>query len=65
MDLIHQLIDEENTTALSCILTRRQLMFREIFEAGVAFLASKNVLFVLFDAAPSVSVAARRMPVAA
>jgi hypothetical protein len=28
-------------------LTRRQLTFREIFEAGIAFLASKNVLFVL------------------
>jgi hypothetical protein len=46
-------------------LTRRQLMFREIFEAGIAFLASKNVLFVLFESAPSVSVATRRMPLAA
>jgi hypothetical protein len=46
-------------------LTRRQLTFREIFEAGSAFLASKNVLFALFDSAPPVSVAARRMPLAA
>jgi hypothetical protein len=46
-------------------LTRRQLMFREIFEAGIAFLASKNVLFALFDSAPSGSVAARRTPLAA
>jgi len=28
-------------------LTRRQLVFREIFEAGIAFLASNNVLFAL------------------
>ena len=28
-------------------LTRRQLTFREIFDAGIAFLASKNVLFAL------------------
>ncbi len=46
-------------------LTRRQLMFREIFEADVAFLASNNVLLALFDSATSVSVAARRMPLAA
>ena len=44
-------------------LTRRQLTFREIFEAGIAL--AKNVLFALFDSAPSVSVAARRMPLAA
>jgi hypothetical protein len=30
-------------------LTRRQLTFREIFEAGIAFLAVKNVLFAFFD----------------
>jgi hypothetical protein len=46
-------------------LTQRQLTFREIFEAGIAFLASKNVLFALFDSASSASVAARRMPLAA
>ena len=46
-------------------LTRRQLVFREIFEAGITFLTSQNVLFVLFDSAPSVSVTARRMPLAA
>jgi hypothetical protein len=46
-------------------LTRRQLMFREIFEAGIAFPASKCVLFALFDSAQSVSAAARRMPLTA
>jgi hypothetical protein len=46
-------------------LTRRRLTFREIFETGIAFLASKNVLFALFDSTPSVSVATRRMPLAA
>jgi hypothetical protein len=56
---------EVRTPAMHAGLTRRQLVFREIFEAGIAFLASNNVLFVLFDSAPSVSVAPRRMPVAA
>ena len=46
-------------------LTRRQLVFREIFEAGITFLASQNVLFVLFDSAPSISMTALRMPLAA
>ena len=46
-------------------LNRRRLTFREIFETGISFLASKNVLFALFDSAPSVSVAAQRMPLAA
>jgi hypothetical protein len=46
-------------------LTRQQLMFREIFEAVIGFLASKSVLFAFFGSAPSVSMAARRMPLAA
>jgi transposase-like protein/IS1 family transposase len=56
---------EFRTPAMQAGLTRRRLTFREIFETGIAFLASKNVLFALFDSAPSVSVAARRMPLAA
>jgi hypothetical protein len=56
---------EVRTPAMQAGLTRRQLMFRGIFEKGIAFLAPKNVPFVLFDSAPSVSVAPRRMPVAA
>src|SRR5262249_15727091 len=56
---------EVRTPAMQAGLTRRRLTFREIFEAGIAFLASKNVLFVLFDSATSVSAAARRMPLAA
>jgi hypothetical protein len=56
---------EVRTPAMQAGLTRRQLMFREIFEAGIAFLASKNVLFVLFDSVPPVSVTAPPMPLAA
>jgi hypothetical protein len=46
-------------------LTRRQLTFRDIFEAGIAFPASKNMLFARFDWVPPVSVAARGIPLAA
>jgi IS1 family transposase/transposase-like protein len=46
---------EVRTPAMQAGLTRRQLTFSEIFEAGIAFLASKNVLFVT----------ARPMPLAA
>ena len=53
---------EVRTPAMQAGLTRRQLVFREIFEAGIAFLASNNVLFALFDSAPSVRAAARQMP---
>jgi len=45
-------------------LTRRRLMFREIFETGLTFLASRNVIFV-FNSAPSVNADARQMPLAA
>ena len=54
---------EVRTPAMQAGLTRRQLVLREIFEAGIACLASNNVLFA--DSAPSVHAAARRMPVAA
>jgi hypothetical protein len=46
-------------------LVKRRLTLREIFETGIAFLASENVLFALFDSAPAVNVAARRIPLAA
>jgi hypothetical protein len=50
---------EVRTPAMQAGLTRRLLVFREIFEAGIAFLASNNVLVALFDSAPSVRAAAR------
>jgi hypothetical protein len=56
---------EVRTPAMQAGLTRRQLTFREIFETGFAFLAATNVLFTLFDSSPSVSLAAREMPLAA
>jgi hypothetical protein len=46
-------------------LTRRQLMFKEIFEAGIAFLASKNVLFPLFYSPLPVTPGARGVALAA
>ncbi len=45
-------------------LTRRRLTFREIFETGIAFLASKNVLFALFKKARPVSFPIRGVPLA-
>lgn len=39
------------TPAMQAGLTRQQLMFREIFQAGIGFLASKNVLFAFFGSA--------------
>jgi virulence-associated protein VapD len=56
---------EVKTPAMQAGLTRRRLTLREIFSLRMVFLASKNVLFVLFDSAPSVSFAARAMPLAA
>ena len=56
---------EVKTPAMQAGLTRRRLTFREIFEAGITFLASNKVLFALFDSAPSVRGAARRTPLAA
>jgi hypothetical protein len=43
----------------------RQLMFREIFEAGHRFLTSKDFLFALFDSAPSISFSIRVVRLAA
>jgi IS1 family transposase len=56
---------EVKTPAMQAGLTRRQLTFREIFEAGVALPASKNVLFVLIESARRIRFAAQRMPLAA
>jgi transposase-like protein/IS1 family transposase len=56
---------EVRTPALQAGLVKRRPTLREIFETGIAFLASKNVLFALFDSAPPVNVAAQRMPLAA
>lgn len=56
---------EVRRPAMQAGLTGRQLKLREILEAGTAFLASKGLLFVLFDSVPTVSVAARRTPLAA
>ena len=46
-------------------LTRRRLTFREIFETGIAFLASKNVLFAPFETARPLSFPIRRVRLAA
>ena len=56
---------EARTPALQAGLVKRGLTLKKIFETGIAFLASKNALFSLFDSAQAVSVAARRMPLAA
>jgi hypothetical protein len=56
---------EVRTPAMQAGLTRRRLTLKDIFSSRMVFLASKNVLFVLFDSAPSVSLAARAMPLAA
>jgi hypothetical protein len=54
------------TPAMQAGLTRRRLTLREIFSSRrMVFLASKSVLFVCFNPVPSVSVAARGMPLAA
>jgi hypothetical protein len=56
---------EVRTPGMQAGLTRRRLTLREIFSSRMVFLAFKNVLFVLFDSAPSVSLAARAIPLAA
>ena len=53
------------TPAMQAGLTRRRLTLREIFSSRMVFRASNNILFVLFDSVPSVSVGAWRMPLAA
>jgi IS1 family transposase len=56
---------EVRTPAMQAGLTRRRLTLREIFSSRMVFLASGNVLFTLFDSPPSVSLAAREMPLVA
>jgi IS1 family transposase len=56
---------EVRTPARQAGLTSRALTLREIFSSRLLFVASKKVIFALFDSAPSVSVAAREMPLAA
>jgi hypothetical protein len=46
-------------------LTRRQLMFRDIFGAVIAFLTSKYAVLMFADWTLSVSVTNRRIPLAA
>jgi hypothetical protein len=55
---------EVRTPSMQAGLTRRQLTFREIFEAGIA-LTSKNVLFVLFESVRRVRFAAQGLALAA
>ena len=55
---------EVRTPAMQAELSRRRLTLREIFSLRMAFLASKNVLFAVFDSAVSVSLAARGIPLA-
>ncbi|HKZ39500.1 MAG TPA: hypothetical protein VJ044_00980, partial [Candidatus Hodarchaeales archaeon] len=56
---------EVRTPAMQAGLVRRQLMFREIFEAGIAFLASTYALLMFADWTLSVSVTNRRIALAA
>ena len=56
---------EVRTPARQAGLTKRALTFREIFSSRLFFVGSKDVLFVLFDSASLVSVAAREKPLAA
>jgi hypothetical protein len=53
------------TPAMQAGLTRRRLTLRGIFSSRIVFRASKNVLFLFFNSAPSVRVDASRMPLAA
>ena len=46
-------------------LTRRQLTFRDIFEAGIAFLVSKIFIFARFETARPVGLSIRGVPLAA
>ena len=53
------------TPAMQAGLTRRRLTLREIFSSKLLFVASKDVIFALFDSASSVRIAAWRMALAA
>jgi transposase-like protein/IS1 family transposase len=55
---------EVRTPAMQAELINRALTLREVFSSKMVFLALKNVIFV-FEVAPSVSMAARRMRPAA
>jgi hypothetical protein len=46
-------------------LTKKRLTLREIFEAGIAFLASRNVTVMFTGSTLSVSVSNRRIALAA
>jgi transposase-like protein/IS1 family transposase len=54
---------EVRTPSMQAGLTRRQLTFREIFEAGIAL--AKNVLFVLFESVRRVRFTAQGLALAA
>jgi hypothetical protein len=56
---------EVRTPARQAGLTQRALRFREIFEDGLTFLASKNVLLALFDSVQTVSFLVRGVRLAA
>jgi transposase-like protein/IS1 family transposase len=56
---------ELRTPAMQAGLARRQLTFREIFEAGIAFLPSKYAVLMFTDWTLSVSVTNRRIALAA
>jgi len=60
-------IGPENDSAITMQagLTRRQLMFREIFEAGIVFRVSRNVTVTFTYSILSVSVTERRIALAA
>jgi transposase-like protein/IS1 family transposase len=56
---------EVRTPAMQAGLTRRQLTFRDILEAGIAFLASKILIFARFETARPVGLPIRGVPLAA
>jgi transposase-like protein/IS1 family transposase len=56
---------EVRTPARQAGLTKRALTLREIFSSRELFLASKKVIFVLFDTTPPVSFPVQEVPLAA
>ena len=56
---------EVRTPAMQAGLTRRQLTFRDIFDAGIAFLVSKIFIFARFETARPVGLSIRGVPLAA
>jgi hypothetical protein len=55
----------QNTSPTGWVVTNRTLTLREIFSSRELFLASKNVVFALFETARLVSFPIRRHPLAA